>query len=281
MIITKILTLALALSVAQISLARHHGCEASEKHMENEEGFVSLFNGENLDGWDGDQTIWRVEDGAIVGETLAEGQIVTNTYLIWEGGQPSDFELKVKFKIDSGNSGIQIRSLKRKKGPHAWGMIGYQSDFDAENKWTGLIYGERFRGKKEKKPGGLLAKPGEKAKLVSGKKEPITIGSLLKEGAGEKEVEELKAHHKIGEWNEYTINCKGNTLTHYINGVLMAQLVDEDDEKRLNEGYIGLQVHWGQAMKVSFKDIYLKEFSTEEEEETVEIENTEEVTPAE
>ncbi len=69
----------------------------------NDEGFVSLFNGENLSGWHGDSVHWSVQDGVIQGRTTPETALKGhNTFLVWDGGQPADFELRAKFKIQGG-----------------------------------------------------------------------------------------------------------------------------------------------------------------------------------
>src|SRR5689334_19232777 len=69
-------------------------------------GFTSIFDGNSLNGWDGDPTFWRAENGAIVGETTADKKLKVNTFLIWRGGKPKDFELKAEYRINNTNSGI-------------------------------------------------------------------------------------------------------------------------------------------------------------------------------
>ena len=56
--------------------------------------FVPIFNGETLDGWEGDSTYWRVENGNLVGEITPETTLENNSFIIWQGGRPGDFELK-------------------------------------------------------------------------------------------------------------------------------------------------------------------------------------------
>ena len=202
--------------------------------------FQPLFDGESLKNWDGDPKFWKVVDGAIVGETTAENPTKGNTFLIWKGGELDDFELKVDFKIDSGNSGIQVRSFPL-KGADQWRIGGYQSDFDYANKWTGLIYGEKYRG--------LLSKRGEVSTIgLNGK--PKVTGSTG-------DPKELVKAIKKDEWNTYHIVAKGNHLKHSINGVLMAELIDDDDEAK-DSGLLALQLHQGPPMKVHFKNIQLK-----------------------
>jgi hypothetical protein len=74
-------------------------------------GFVKIFDGKTLTGWEGDPTYWRVENGNLVGEITPSTLLKTNSFIIWQGGSPADFEIKLEFKITkSGNSGINYRS---------------------------------------------------------------------------------------------------------------------------------------------------------------------------
>src|SRR5437868_6452249 len=72
---------------------------------EDEAGFESLFNGQALDGWDGNPELWSVRDGTITGQTTAEKPTKGNTFLVWRKGDVSDFELRCDFRIVGGNSG--------------------------------------------------------------------------------------------------------------------------------------------------------------------------------
>src|SRR5471030_2396690 len=74
-------------------------------------GFMPIFDGKTLTGWEGDSVHWRVENGCIVGEITPATVIKVNTFIIWRGGAPHDFELKVEYRItDKGNSGVNYRS---------------------------------------------------------------------------------------------------------------------------------------------------------------------------
>ncbi len=73
-------------------------------------GYTQLFDGMSLAGWDGDPTIWGVEDGVMVGETL-EGKPRGNSYIVYTAGRAKDFNLKLQMKIEKGGGGgIQYRS---------------------------------------------------------------------------------------------------------------------------------------------------------------------------
>lgn len=101
-----------------------------------EPGFRPLFNGKNLEGWDGDPRLWRVENGEIVGST--EGvTLPANSFLI-RRGEFSDFVLRAQAKLRNGNSGIQFRS----EALPDFVVRGYQADM-AENAWWGSLYEER------------------------------------------------------------------------------------------------------------------------------------------
>ena len=122
--------------------------------MDDQPGFEPIFDGKTLNGWDGDPAFWKVEDGAIVGESTPENAVKENTFIIWRGGEPKDFELKVQFRMNATNSGIQIRSVQLPQGTQVgeravqgkWVMKGYQADIDFDNTYTGQIYEERGRG---------------------------------------------------------------------------------------------------------------------------------------
>src|ERR1700757_2412467 len=115
----------------------------------DEPGFNSIFDGKTLAGWEGDSKYWRVEDGAMVGEITPETIIRSNTFIIWRGGDPADFELKVDYRITSGgNSGINYRSIvvpDKVTPSNKFAMRGYQCDIDSKNSYTGNNYEEKGR----------------------------------------------------------------------------------------------------------------------------------------
>ena len=217
--------------------------------------FVSIFDGSTLTGWEGDTAVWHVQDGAITGEvTAASTPLKANTFLIWKDGQPADFELTADYQISpEGNSGIQYRSEEVEGVP--FGLKGYQMDIDGANTYTGQNYEERARS--------IMAFRGQKVTLP-----PVTdsISNLVKNNVWSVAVindslgnpDSLKAKINAG-WNTCRIVAKGNHLQHYINDVLMCDVTDDDTTNRKETGLIGLQLHAGHIMKVSFKNIMLKE----------------------
>jgi len=205
------------------------------------DGFVQMFDGKTLNGWKGDTAYWRVENGEIVGEVTPAKPLKNNTFLIWTGGEPADFEFKAEFKINpEGNSGVQYRSEELKDIPLA--LKGYQADIDGANTYTGQNYEERGRG--------FLAMRGQIVELKAGEK-PIVTGSL---GSSDS----LKALIKPNDWNTIVIIAKGNHMKHYINGVLMSEATDNDSTASKAKGVIGLQVHVMPAMKVEYRNLKIK-----------------------
>jgi len=204
-------------------------------------GFTPIFDGKTLDGWAGDPEIWTVKDGAIVGETAPDKPIKTNTFLIWTQGNVDDFELEFRYRLTGGNSGVQYRSKQFKDvGPFSVG--GYQGDFEAGPKYSGILYEERGRG--------ILTLRGQRITInADGTKTPgEAIGT----------AEELQKAIKPGDWNDLRIVAHGQKLQHFINGQLMSETVDNQADKRSLEGLLAFQVHVGPPMKVEFKDIRLK-----------------------
>ena len=216
-------------------------------------GFKSIFDGKTLKGWNGDPKFWSVQDGAITGKTTKENPTKGNTFIIWEG-KTGNFDLRLDYKIIGGNSGIQYRSFKA-DGPDEWRIGGYQADFEAGDTFSGICYGERFRG--------ILS--------LRGKKTILTVGD---DGKLNKEVEDFAKDADIAkaikkeDWNSYRIVARNFNLTHYINGVKTTQVIDRDRKTRRAEGLLALQLHAGPPMNVQFKNIRIKELPKRNRNET-------------
>ena len=199
---------------------------------------VSLFNGKDLNGWAGAPGWWTVEDGALTAQSTPEKPCKACNYLVWQGGQPADFELTCEFKLSAdANSGVQIRSETRPN----WDTYGYQADMTGDGGLVGFVYHHQR---------GLIAERGEKVTIAAdGKKAIQKIGDPAA----------LLTNYKKEQWNQYRIVCKGPDITLYVNGVLMCQIADHDAGTGGKGGIIALQMHPGPPMKVQFKNLYLKE----------------------
>ncbi|MDG1279163.1 MAG: DUF1080 domain-containing protein [Algoriphagus sp.] len=219
-------------------------------------GFKSIFDGKTLKGWTGDPTYWTVSDGAIVGTITPETLLKANTFLIWEG-EVADFELKAEFRIsESGNSGINYRSDRVEEVPFA--LRGYQADIDGKVNYTGQNYEERKRA--------TLAYRGQKTRITSQPDDITNLRDFVERNAWkglnlESELgdrAELGAKIKKEDWNEIHLIVKGNVMQHFVNGILMSEVHDEDAKNRMMSGLLGVQVHVGPPMKVEYRKLMLK-----------------------
>lgn len=207
-------------------------------------GFVPIFDGKTLNGWDGDATFWRVENGEIVGETTPQKVVKTNNFLIWRGGVVKDFELKAEFKINGTNSGIQYRSTELPE-IGKWVLKGYQADIEFTNGYTGNIHEERGRTGHV-----VLSKRGEVTRVVDGPvfKTVATIGDNTL----------LKGVVNVNGWNKYHIIARGPVIMQIINGQLISVVLDEDTKNFTPQGLIGFQMHSGPPFKVQYRNILYK-----------------------
>jgi len=220
--------------------------------------FVSIFDDKTLNGWEGDKNYWRVENGNIVGEITPDKLVKNNTFLIWRGGAPKNFELKLEFRITKGgNSGINYRSEQITEVPFA--LKGYQADIDGMNRYTGQNYEERGRT--------TLAYRGQKTKIIGTDDPKAIVKEHVKNNAWTKlevtkslgDKDQLQRFIKSDDWNEIHLIVKNNRLQHYVNGTLMSDVTDDDKINRRMSGLIGVQVHVGPPMKVEYRNIRLKQ----------------------
>lgn len=186
-------------------------------------GWVSLFNGKNLDGWiqRNGKARYEVVDGTIVGTTVLN---TPNSFLCTEKHY-GDFVLELEFKVDPGlNSGIQIRSNSY-SDYRKWRVHGYQVEIDpSERAWSGGIYDEARRG---------------------------WVNNLEGNEAARKAF-------KLSEWNHYKVQAIGDRIQTWVNGVPAADLVDPLTQS----GFIALQVHSTRSkepLQIRWRNIRIKD----------------------
>lgn len=202
--------------------------------------FKSLFNGKDLSGWSGDETLWSVQDGAITGTTTKENPLPHNKFLIWDG-EVSDFTFKAQFRlVGNNNSGVQYRSQRFGQDTE-FRVRGYQADIHANPPYTGMLYDEGGRG--------IVAQRGQKVTVNNDGKIEVT-------GKTSEVVEE-----DLGKWNSIEVTCVGNRLIHKINGKVTVDITDNDEKNREFAGLLALQIHAGAPMTIQFKDLQLKKTS--------------------
>jgi len=244
------------LAVAVVAFSAGPAAAEEKCPVGPDEGFVSIFNGKDLTGWDGLADFWSVKDGVIRGQTTREKPTRGNTFCLWRGGANKgllkNFALKLKFRIQNGNSGVQYRSFVANPKRNKYRVAGYQAEVQNAPGKVGFLYDEARRG--------WLVNVGDIMELN------VAGGKLKKEVVGK--VADRKAlidagYYKNKDWNEYTIICRGNHIVQYLNGYQTIELIDNDAQRRTLEGHLALQIHSGPPMIVEFKDIRIKEFKAE------------------
>lgn len=205
-----------------------------------EEGFLPIFNSEDLTGWDVKPGMWEVRNG----EIWCTGKAETKNWLIWRKEQPANFILRLEFRWDKGNSGVQVRSDDLGE----WMICGYQVEV-AEQKKMGLWHHSLLDKDSPKKSARhLMATAGQIATIAAdGSKE-------VRQAADPKEVQSLVRDH---EWNTMEIIARGPKLIQKINGVEFATVIDRDKEMSRKKGFIALQDH-GKGCIVAFRKLRLK-----------------------
>ncbi len=184
----------------------------------SDDGFQTLFDGMTSDGWDGDSTVFRVEDETIIGGQLKEK--IPNNFFLSSKHEYADFELQLEFRLigEATNAGVQLRS-RRIPGHHE--MIGYQADLG--QKYWGALYDESRRNK-------VMASPDE-----------VKLAKVL----------------KPGEWNKYRILCEGRHIQLWINDFQTVDYT-EADETIEQSGLIALQIHGGPPGEAHYRNIRIR-----------------------
>jgi len=213
------------------------------------DGWITLFNGKDLTGWEGLEGYWLVEDGALTCKIVEDNKKQSDIILLASKDNPekfANFELRYAFKwvTKTGNSGVQFRS--EIDNPAMLHVGGYQADTDPGNGYTGIIYCEgKVAGGR-----GIMSNRGEKT--VWDKDNKRTNTKLAQSS------DEIKKSIKpVGEWNECVVVADGSHITYTINGVMTTDLTDESPKAK-KDGVIALQMHQGPPMTIQFKDIKIK-----------------------
>jgi hypothetical protein len=237
-------------------------------------GWTQIFDGKTLNNWDGNPEVWKVEDGAITAANWPERRVGT-TYIIWRGGEPGDFELKLEVKADYDvHGGIFYRSAigteparaggsgargatpggapRPQPAPPAvpsdpkWNARGYGIDWDYDPGNNGNIQ-DPGAGRRDTQ----IVWRGHIVRTENGKR-PRSIGTL-----GDRDV--LMKFINVGDWNQIHIIAHGHQLTHIVNGHVMAILIDDDDVAVKTKGHIALQIEQYGTGKINFRNIWLRQ----------------------
>lgn len=216
------------------------GLIAVATSVRGEDGFEPIFDGRSMTGWETpDPTYWTVEEAAITGRITKEHPCAVNQYLVWQGGELADFELKLSSRLNGEggiNNGFQFRS--RLLPDHD--ICGYQVDNNLLTPWLVRLYDEYGRH--------TLAMRGERTRFdAAGQRTTTRI-----EAAGG------AAWFRLEDWHEYHLTCLGPRITLRVDGRLAAEVEDLDGRRQELQGVLALQLHSGPPTGVQFKDIRLK-----------------------
>jgi hypothetical protein len=223
-------------------------------------GYVSLFDGVSLKGWDGNPKFWRVENGAIVGESTPTNPS-GNSYIVYRDLVARDFTLKFEIKVEGdGGSGIQYRSqtglpwlaniapaVTANVGPVNlnWMMTGPQADFWPSRVYTGQFYSENT-------PMRILAWRGQVVEGFGARSKTL-VGTIADRAA-------LGTIVKANDWNQYVVIARGGTFVHIVNGQLMAVMIDDDPASSNNQpGRFGIEIE--ATTKVSVRNMWVKKIN--------------------
>ena len=199
----------------------------------------SLFDGRSLDGWEGNQARWRVEDGAITGEIAAGDTLKDNEFLFWKG-EVADFDLTLEYRITGGptaNSGIQFRAQRLDDG-HA---AGYQADLDGGALWLGRIYDEHGRA--------LLMERGTRASIApDGRRWSDPFAS----------ADSFRTVPVKDGWNTYRVVATASHVALWVNNVFFGALDDHQSDAADLSGRLAIQLHAGAGpAKIQVRNIRL------------------------
>jgi hypothetical protein len=234
--------------------------QPSPMDFNDHDGYVSLFDGVSLKGWDGNTRFWRVENGAIVGESTPQNPS-GNNYIVYRDVEAKDFTLKFEIKVEGdGGSGLQYRSktgipwlariadnVTANVGPVNlnWMMTGPQADFWPSRVYTGQFYSENT-------PMRILAWRGQVVEGFGGRSKTL-MGTIADRTA-------LGNVVKMNDWNQYVVIARGGTFVHIVNGQLMAVMIDDDPESSNNQpGLFGIEIE--ATTKVSVRNIRVRKIN--------------------
>jgi len=231
--------------------------DASPIDFNDHAGWIQMFDGATLKGWDGPTDLWHVENGMIVVRSKADPP-TGSTYLLWERGEPKDFEFKCELKLDGAgaNSGVQFRAVKLGEvagNPRSkWETRGYQADLDNANANTGALIECCAGPRRGVPPRSDRAFRGQvvRTALAEGQK-PSLLATI-----GDPDV--LKTYWRVGDWNQIHLIARGRTMIYFINGHLMSVLIDDHPTMFVDHGVLSIQLEGRGDNTASFRNLWLK-----------------------
>ena len=204
------------------ALAQSLAEQGKSEEFRVEDGFDSLFDGQSLEGWEGNEKMFRVREGAIVAGAL-DAEIPHNEFLCTKETF-TDFELRLEAKLagQGANAGIQFRS---RRVPNHHEVSGYQCDM-------GTGFGRPIWGS-------------------------LYDESRRREMLAQGDVEAVTKALKPGDWNSFVIRCEGPRVRIWLNDLLAVDY-QEKDRSIERDGVIGLQIHSGSPSEASYRRLRIE-----------------------
>ena len=218
-------------------------CGCADPASGEDSGFVSIFDGESLEGWQaaggGTSQDWSAQDGRLIG--ICRGR---TSYLVWKDQDLRDFELKLSYRLlTEANTGIDIRSRPDFTGKRHF--ESYHADLGHVGIGENILGSWDFHFGSRPEPGNprgtRLVIGADETPRLTRIENPLTADDV----------------NRRPEWNRVHIIARGNHCRFFINGKLSSEFTDNAESGRLEKGGIALQLH-DPGVHVEFKEIRLK-----------------------
>ena len=248
-------------------------------------GFVSLFDGVSLNGWDGETNVWSVDNGGIHSDNVNRSMGQHHVHYVGPGAVIKDFDLRVEFKIEGGNAGIHYRSrllsaAHRQDNEAPLGANGTRDPQAALADPLGKFFSADLKTDAAADAAGIPRSGNTSRWQISGYQFDITGNNTasLYEGQGRGVVANAgemitlnpgggrtvlrmadlpyQQYGKPDDWNQAQVIARGNTLVHLLNGHVFMVAVDDDPERRAMKGIISLQLEG--TGQVWYRNVWLK-----------------------
>jgi len=214
------------------------------------DGFVSLFNGRDLNGWNFNPQVWSVANGVIVARAPSDSRQTVH-YLAWAGGEVDDFELRLKVRTTANdNSGVPLRA---RWSDQRW-MPGYQAEIHGQR--SGLLVIAGAGNERQLSRAGWIST----ARDQNGKNLLESTEALP--GAGG--IAAAHAAVERGDWCDFAVIAQGRRFIITLNSVTITDSRDEHPTKFVSRGMLGLEYSHKNGVEdaVEFKDIRFKRLTT-------------------
>jgi RNA polymerase sigma factor (sigma-70 family) len=217
----------------------------------DKDGFISLFNGRDLSGWEYNPHVWSVVNGVVTARAPASSPPTVH-YMAWAGGEVGDFELRLKVRtIADANSGVPLRARWQQ---HRW-FPGYQAEIHGRN--TGRLV---IAGAGRERP---LYRTG--LRTIAGEENGTDTLQSIEALPDSDKVEAAREAVANGEWCEFAVIAQGTRFILQLNGVTMVDTRDEHPTKFVPVGMLGLEYSHKRDVEdgVEFKDIRFKRLTAQ------------------